>query len=282
MGGGWGGWAVAAVTRIAIAVATISGAHAAHAQSATLAGVVTTKSHAVADAEVMVEGTAFKTRTDGAGEYRIRGVPPGTYIVDVRMIGYRGAHQSVVVGSTDARCDIALVAEPTAFVAAVSAEAPLGSTSMQISRVDAPADRPGRFLLSSDVLRASESRMAGDLLAANFAELRVLRREPESAFAYAERPGARLAGQASPDRTLRAAEGLPSACYLTVYADGKLVYDLDTSAVHGSSAAPTPPDINSYRVGDLSAIEFYPGDTALPLQYHTGGCGTLLIWSRQK
>lgn len=269
--------------RTAIAAAVIGSAQAAHAfaQSATLAGVVTSHSHAVADAEVVVEGTAFKTRTDGAGEYRIRGVPPGTYVVDVHMIGYRGAHESVVVGSGIVRCDVALVAQPTAFVAAVSATAPPTSTSMQISRVESPAERPGRFLLSSDVLRASESRMAADLLAGNFTELRTMRREPSSAYAYAERPGATPAQQAGPDRALRAAEALPSACYLTLYVDGKLVYDLDASAV-GAAPAREPPDVNAYHVADLSAVEFYPGDAALPLQYHTGGCGTLLFWSRQK
>ena len=276
------GWAETRLVRAAIAAAMIGGSRTVRAQGATLAGVVTAKSHAVADAEVLIAGTAFKTRTDGAGEYRIRGVPPGTYVVDVRMIGYRGAHDSVVVGSAGARCDIALIPEPTAFVAAVSAIAPPTSTSMQISRVDSPADRPGRFLLSSDVLRASESRMAADLLAANFTELRVLRREPTSAYAYAERAGAPSTQQASPDRTLRSVDSLPSACYLTLYVDGKLVYDLDTSAVGASPAAPAPPDLNSYHVGELSAIEFYPADAALPLQYHTGGCGTLLFWSRQK
>ena len=268
--------------RGAIAAAMVGGARTVRAQSATLAGVVTAKSHAVADAEVLIEGTAFKSRTDGAGEYRIRGVPPGRYVVDVRMIGYRAAHDSVVVGPAGARCNIALIPEPTAFVAAVSAIAPPTSTSMQISRVDSPDERPGRFLLSSDVLRASESRMAADLIAANFTDLRVLRRQPTSAYAYAERVGAPPTQQASRDRALRPADSLPSACYLTLYVDGKLVYDLDTSSVAASPGAPAPPDINSYHVGDLSAIEFYPGDAALPLQYHTGGCGTLLFWSRQK
>ncbi|MEO8334950.1 MAG: hypothetical protein ABI664_08260 [bacterium] len=44
------------------------------------------------------------------------------------------------------------------------------------------------------------------------------------------------------------------------------------------------PDFNRFAVGEYAAVEFYPGDASLPLQYSNRGsdCGTLLLWTRER
>ena len=43
-----------------------------------------------------------------------------------------------------------------------------------------------------------------------------------------------------------------------------------------------PPDLSPFLVTDLAGVEFYPGQASLPVQFKSGQCGTLLLWTREK
>src|SRR2546428_979524 len=71
------------------------------AQQGTVAGQVTDKSNQqpVPGASVLIVGTNLQGRSSREGRYTITNVPPGTYSVQVRLIGYATATQSVTVGA---------------------------------------------------------------------------------------------------------------------------------------------------------------------------------------
>jgi hypothetical protein len=72
-----------------------------------------------------------------------------------------------------------------------------------------------------------------------------------------------------------AAAGAPTACYLDVYYNGVLVYD--------SSRKMPLFNVNSLLPSDVEGIEVYTGAGQMPVQYNktSGGCGVMLIWSRE-
>ena len=84
------------------------------AQSGTVQGRVSTTAGAALDgAAVTVDGTAIRATTDGSGGYVLRGVPPGTRTVRVRLIGYTAtsARVDVAPGGTASR-DFSLARAP--------------------------------------------------------------------------------------------------------------------------------------------------------------------------
>lgn len=48
-----------------------------------------------ANASISLEGTGLRATRGANGGYEIRGVPPGTYTVRARLIGFRAAGQLV-------------------------------------------------------------------------------------------------------------------------------------------------------------------------------------------
>ncbi|HJU66074.1 MAG TPA: TonB-dependent receptor plug domain-containing protein, partial [Gemmatimonadaceae bacterium] len=67
----------------------------------------------VASAVLTLEGTRLGATADDSGRYRIANVPPATYILGVRRIGYAGATQSVTV-TADQTTTADFVLEPSA------------------------------------------------------------------------------------------------------------------------------------------------------------------------
>src|SRR5438128_2111911 len=70
------------------------------AQTASLAGSVTSDSggaQIIAGAEVSIPALNKTTRANFSGDYRFLGLPPGTYRVTVRFVGFAPVEDSVTV-----------------------------------------------------------------------------------------------------------------------------------------------------------------------------------------
>ena len=68
-----------------------------------------------------------------------------------------------------------------------------------------------------------------------------------------------------------------NTCWVSLYIDGIRVYDATMGAINR-------PDFNRIAVREYAAVEFYPSDASLPMQYSNRGsdCGTLLLWTRER
>lgn len=89
------------------------------AQTAVLRGHVTDSSGAaVARAVVNVEGRLVRATTTDLGDYELRGLPAGTWTVNVRALGYHPASARVAVTAGQAaRQDFTLVSQPISVAA---------------------------------------------------------------------------------------------------------------------------------------------------------------------
>ena len=68
------------------------------------------------------------------------------------------------------------------------------------------------------------------------------------------------------------------ACWVSVFVDGVRIYD------RGSNKDTPPPDLTRLHTRDYDGVEFYSGGATVPAEYNTtgGGCGVLLLWTRER
>ena len=81
---------VIARTLLLLATLTILPAQLAHAQSGILTGTVTTarSDEPVPGATISIEGTRLGALSSPTGAFRVINIPPGTYTISVRRLGY--------------------------------------------------------------------------------------------------------------------------------------------------------------------------------------------------
>ncbi len=86
-------------TLLCVSLGLGAGAASALAQAGTLRGTVTDSAGSpIANATVTVDGTGLRFSTASSGTYDIRGVPPGTYTVRARAIGYQASGVQGAIG----------------------------------------------------------------------------------------------------------------------------------------------------------------------------------------
>jgi outer membrane receptor protein involved in Fe transport len=97
----WRKTALAAV----VFIAALGAPGVVSAQSGTLAGTVRDKAtkQPIGDVAIMVKGSLNGTQTKANGTYTILGIPPGTYTVEAKRIGYQTVEVTGVVINIDAR-----------------------------------------------------------------------------------------------------------------------------------------------------------------------------------
>jgi hypothetical protein len=254
------------------------------AQVAAVVGMVVSDSvrqDVVAGAQVSIPALDLSARTTWRGEYRIDDVPAGRYVILVRADGFAGVGDSIVVSSgKNARIDFIL-----------TKRVPLLDSVKTVAKATPPLEAPGLrdiaerkklgvgyFVMPSD-LRASDSRKLPDVIAARLPGIRQIRTHAGSVYLASGREPKTCetvflkCTQAKPLDS----QPIPDACYVTVYRDGLLVYDLKTNG----SVTP-PPDFSDFEIDQLGAIEFYPSGATAPGNYRDTGCGLVLLWSRDR
>jgi hypothetical protein len=109
------------------------------------------------------------------------------------------------------------------------------------------------------------------------AELRKKDNSPMSEVLVSHLPGVKdRLGQVYGARSGPVRPGDRELCFLTVYWDGVLYY----SRRNGGP----PPDFGRIATMQFAGVEFYPGGATIPVQYNASdsGCGTLLLWTRER
>lgn len=261
------------------------------AQSAAIVGLVSADSagtHALGGALVTLAGTHRSTRTSWMGEYRLGGLDPGQYVIGVQLIGYRPRQDTITVGPSEARRDFVLDVDPVKLDSVVStADAPRQWISPGLRGFeDRRAAGGGGYFLSDSLLRRNENRTFAEMLGAYVPGMAFARQSGDAAYAFSSRnpKSGKFAflGGGVPARDWQN-KPILAKCYVTVYINGALVYDLGTQDEGKANLSPPqpPPDINQYHVSDFAGVEFYAGEGSTPIQFRSSGCGTLLLWTRE-
>ena len=129
------------------------------AQTASVTGTVVDQTGGtLPGATVQLTGTTNAVTTSGSGgQYTFRNVAPGTYVIEVRLIGFAPAiRENVTVGSGDLT-----VPAITLEIATLSDLVVVTATRSDTALIDVPVTMS---VLSSDTIAASPAQNYGDLL----------------------------------------------------------------------------------------------------------------------
>jgi hypothetical protein len=215
--------------------------------------------------EIVVEGTAFRATTGPNGRYVIGGLAPGNRTVLFRSVGYHPVRTPVLLVQADTTFANALmvpgevVLPPIEVRATPDAPRGIGLEGLQ----ERKRLGMGRFY-EAEELRKSEHLGLNDLL----------RRKGGVLIESRRYEGRNIWVAFHPHR--RDAFGVPN-CVMQIYYNGAPVG-------RGGNHDPRPEDLRLFDIASLEAVEVYRSAAQVPPEYGgaTGGCGVILLWSRQK
>jgi hypothetical protein len=242
-------------------------------KAASLRGAVTRAGigGAVAGADVWLPLLDRHATTDSAGAFTVDGLPAGPLLVQVRSIGYSVLRDTITItaGQETAHA-YALFSRATQLdtVHTVASGTQHLSPGLRGFEDRRSTHGGGYFITDSTLRRFGDQPLSSIIMSRVAGVTMVPGRSGASYLVSARKPcsGAVLTHCVSPN------------CYVTTYIDGVLAYSA------GSASGAEPPDIARINVNELAGVEFYSMTGTGPPEYNStgSGCGTLLLWTRER
>jgi len=216
-------------------------------------------------ARVLVDD-APATHADESGHFTVTGLAHGDHRVRVERVGYLGTELWAVVGDT---LNVILEMEPRPDTLA---------PVLVVNSPRVPLDAPS--ILAPFYWRLRDGVGGGKLISPE--ELDSMAGNPTLIDVLRRLPGVRIihSGAAMEDFLAtgelpgpHALDHSPEPCYAQIFMNGVQMYVRG----HGD-----PPNLNSFDLGEIAAIEYYSTSTFTPVQFRTltSDCGTLVLWTR--
>jgi hypothetical protein len=257
------------VHRVEVMVASPSNRVLPQQPSATLTGTVLRDmdSAVVAGAHIAIPQVRREAVTDASGVFRIDGLSPGRYGVDIRAVGFAPRTDSVTLTAGQIMTSRFVMARLAQLDTVTVAESRPVSPVLRGFEERRRLGGGGRFVDETE-LRKHDARTLGTVIVMRIPGLRAVS-TPRGVFLASLRSNTGSTGRAFDG-------GAPGTCWVTVYRDGSLIYD-------GTMTGATPPDVGRLQAQDYAAVEFYQVASTPPEFRGTStGCGTLLLWSRER
>jgi hypothetical protein len=209
-------------------------------------------------AQVMLEGTALEARTDSVGTFRLL-VPPATYSLLVRHVGYRAVRRAVTLARTDT---------VLALITLAVSESPELDTVVVRADLDYAPGRAGfnyrrrvgfGSFIDSTELRKNDGRELSSILR-RVPGLKIVQGPPRL------QGGTRVEWAAHP----------VGGCFVAVMLDNVFLY----RGIRGE----VPPDLRKeINTMDIEAVEYYRGGGPIPSEFSIrhADCGVLVLWTRR-
>jgi protocatechuate 3,4-dioxygenase beta subunit len=215
-----------------------------------LSGTVLNESgRPVSDAVVEVWRTGLSTRTDASGNFELTRLPVGTHALEVRRIGFAPHQLPVQLASRSTTSVTVVLEKPVRLLDAVRVSARTLYSRREREIEQRRRRGFGHFIMRAELERHPAARVTD-----------VLRRVP----------GVRTYSSSTGDVvTFSRGASFSGACRPTVFLDGFRLSsgeDLDALAT----------------VSSLEAIEVYTSAAQAPAEYWSGGCGTIVLWTRME
>ncbi|MES2176685.1 MAG: carboxypeptidase regulatory-like domain-containing protein [Gemmatimonadota bacterium] len=240
-------------------------------KAAVLVGRVTRSDNGgpIAGADIWLPALDRHATTDSSGRFRLNGLSPGRAFAQARSIGYRLERDTLTLGAgVETRHDFVLTSQATLLDTNRTVASPAYASPALRGFEERRARQVAGYFVADSALRREDGKVLGSVILSRVSGMMFVPGKHGETYMVSSRK------QCS-GRVLRLCES--PDCYVTVYMDGVLYY----SVVEGSM---DPPDVNRLQVRELSGLEFYPSGGVAPPEYNaTGaGCGTLLLWTRER
>lgn len=215
-----------------------------------LSGTVLNESgRPVSDAIVEVWRTGLSARTDASGHFELTRLPVGTHALEVRRIGFAPHQLPVQLASASATSVRVVLEKPVRLLDAVRVSARTLYSRREREIEQRRRRGSGHFIMRAELERHPSARVTD-----------VLRRVP-AVRVYSSSTGNVV--------MFSRGASFSGACRPTVFLDGHRLgsaEDLDVLA----------------SVSSLDAIEVYTSATQAPVEYWSGGCGAIVLWTRME
>ncbi len=247
-------------------IAALVAASPVSAQHVLQGRVTDTTNAGLSGVEVVLPALKQTATTDAEGYYRIVGIPGGPRRIVMRKIGFQPLNSlHTLIADTvvlDVRMAPQEVVLPTIEVTARGLEAVPAKLRGWAER----RERGEGTFFDTSFLRENEHRGLKDILR-RVTGFRLVRFFDGAGYGAAT-------GTRNISLSRRPAPiGAPDACYMSVYLDGALMWR--------SGSTSTPPDLDSFPLHQLAAIEVYRSASEMPAQFNTdAACGVLSMWTR--
>lgn len=245
---------ILAVTRMAFAVALVAPSPV-RAQAASIVGTVLLDSieTPLANAEVVFTDLHVSTRTDSAGNFLITRLPAGTHSIVVRLVGYESYNAQITFGAGQKVEADFLLRRVATKLDKVVVKAKDGSLrDFRLAEFEEHRKSGQGKFLTADIFAKADGRLTSSMIRSNVAGVTVKCGNFSSCI---------LGGRAS----------MTMFCPVQVIVNGLITFRKGMTMF----------DINSINAADILGVEYYTVGSA-PLQYSgtTGGCGTVVIWTK--
>ncbi|MEO5816484.1 MAG: carboxypeptidase regulatory-like domain-containing protein [Gemmatimonadaceae bacterium] len=228
------------------------------------------------DVDVWLPSLDRRTRTDGSGAFAFDSIPPGYQVLSIRYPGFSSRIDTLrfTAGQTTTRAYVlkpqaTLLGGVSTVAAAVNYKSP-GLRGFESRR----ATRVAGFFIPESELRVHESEQLVNAIVSRVPGLRQVSSDNGGPYLASS---VRRCKENTLGRTDRC-----SPCYVTTYIDGVLSYNADNYNDRTERTEPT--DFGRLSVRDLAGVEFYPRDGTAPSPYTASrlGCGTIMVWTRER
>jgi TonB family protein len=204
---------------------------------------------ALIGADVAVNGTALRATTDERGEFRIAGVPAGSFELRARRLGFRPEAVRITVPSTGTETVSIILPVATQELQPVVVRGQSIRYSGRLAGYYERLERRiGGVFITREQIEADNPRTLGQLLQRVPGITPVRQRDGSAAVRMRDR-----------------------SCAPLVWLDG-------TALPSGGV------DLDTFQPNTLEGIELYLGSTSAPVRYSWSrdgsNCGTILLWTR--
>ena len=217
--------------------------------------------------DVLNGNKALTTRT---GTVSLMFLPEGGTLVRIRKVGYEVQTMTVAISPADTTPITIILSHTTATTlepVVVTDSAPKYVGGGLRSFEERMKQGFGHFVTENQ-FRADDGKPLANIILSHIPGLmRTNGPRGESFLVSSRKPctGSALRGCRQPD------------CYVSVFQDGIKLYD-------AAMVKTNPPDFSRMDGLQYAAAEYYAGGAATPPEYNqtSNGCGTLILWTREK
>jgi hypothetical protein len=256
------------------------------AQTATLVGAVRrdTLNHELPNAEVYFPTLKVGAVSNYLGEFRVLQLPAGKHPIEIRHVGYAPYRDTVnLAGGSQTVLEFIMTPQPTQLDSVRVTESAGRPISPRLRAFEERRKTGIGYYIGPDELRKDEDRAFSQLLRERIPALQIVT-EMSSVWAASNRGETSPNIAAAPTRRRSTRDPtsmqMPSAkrCWVSVYLDGSRIYD----RVANPDLPPT--NLAQLLTNQFAAVEYYPGGASVPAEYNStgGGCGVLLLWTRER
>lgn len=229
----------------------------------------------IVNAEVAIDALKLRVRSTADGAFRLGNIAPGTYVVNVRAVGYKPIWVRLSFADADSLERDFLVERSAVAIAGVDVKGKADIRNPKLAEFE--RRRAGGFghFVTQEKIDSFPGRRLSNFMTALPGLAIQYGNSTNATWATGTRPSGSLIKRPSISMSDRARGAKPGVCYATVYLDGIVVY----SGKDGEMLF----DLDQLNPAQVAGIEFYASGAQLPPELNatsSGTCGVVVIWTR--